>query len=93
LARLRARQKKPRVPALLSTRWLNNWPSCGTYSLSPIPGGKGRRRKASFLCSALATISKGNVVLKYRFPGREAVAKKVSVGDRTTDIILTQDGR
>jgi hypothetical protein len=35
----------------------------------------------------------GNVVLKYRFPGREAVAKKVSVGDRTTDIILTPDGK
>jgi len=36
---------------------------------------------------------KGNVVIKYRFPGREAVAKKVSVADHTSDIILTPDGK
>jgi len=28
-----------------------------------------------------------------RYPGREAVAKKVSIGDRTTDIILRPDGK
>ena len=43
--------------------------------------------------SGLPIRYKGNVVIKYRFPGREAVAKKVNVGDRTTDIILTPDGK
>ena len=43
--------------------------------------------------SLLPVRDKGNVVIKYRFPSREAVAKKVSVGDRTTEIILTPDGK
>ena len=43
--------------------------------------------------SLLPVRYRGNVVIKYRFPGREAVAKKVSVGDHSTDIILTPDGK
>jgi len=34
----------------------------------------------------------GKVIVKYRFPGREPVAKKVEVGDRTVDVLLTPDG-
>jgi len=53
--------------------------------------------QASLLTSRSSSLPplryKGNVVINYRFPGREAVAKKVSVGDRTTDVILTPDGK
>jgi hypothetical protein len=43
--------------------------------------------------SLLPVCYKGNVVIKDRFPDREAVARKVSVGDRTTGILLTPDGK
>ncbi|HEY3320832.1 MAG TPA: VCBS repeat-containing protein [Planctomycetota bacterium] len=43
--------------------------------------------------AALPVRNKGDVVIKYRFPGGELIAKKVNVGERTTEVILTVDGK
>jgi hypothetical protein len=36
---------------------------------------------------------RGSVVVRYRFPGKPPVARKVKVEDNTTDVILTPDGQ
>jgi hypothetical protein len=36
---------------------------------------------------------RGSVVVKYRFPGRPPVARKVKAEECTTEVILTPDGQ